>query len=110
MRQWRILTVVKLEWDVEKNRRNIRKHGISFEEAAALFDLPDALVLEVYDFEHSHGEDRIISIGPIRRGTVIVVSVERNDGAVTRLISARFATPAEQQRYKEVIEGEYHER
>lgn len=100
---------VRFEWDSQKSRANLRKHGISLEEAAELFDVRDDLVLELYDFEHSHDEDRIISIGPIRRGTIVVVSVERNEGETTRLISARFATSMEQQRYNEIIGEENHE-
>jgi uncharacterized protein len=75
-------------------------------EASELFELPDNLILELYDFEHSLNEDRIISIGPIRRGVIVVVSVERNEEDVLRLISARFATKTEQQRYEQVIAGE----
>lgn len=67
--------------------------------------MPENLVLEEYDFKHSLTEDRIISIGPIVRGIIVVVSVERNDGDIIRLISARFATTAEQKRYTEVIAG-----
>jgi uncharacterized DUF497 family protein len=76
------------------------------EEASKLFDLPDNLILEIYDFKHSYDEDRIISIGPIHRGVIAVVLVERNEGNVLRLISARFASKAEQQRYKQAIAGE----
>jgi len=67
--------------------------------------MPENLVLEEYDFEHSLTEDRIISIGPILRGIIVVVSVEKNDSDTIRLISARFASTAEQKRYAEVIAG-----
>ena len=67
------------------------------------------IILELYDFEHSLNEERIISIGPIHRGLIVVVSVERNKGNVIRLISARFATKTEQQRYEKVIAGETYE-
>jgi len=63
---------VTYEWDSEKNVLNKQKHGISFEEAVKLFEMPGHLVLEQYDFKHSITEDRIISIGPINRGLVIV--------------------------------------
>lgn len=59
---------VRFEWDTAKDQANLQKHGISFGEATELFDIRDDLILELYDFEHSHNEDRIISIGPIRRG------------------------------------------
>jgi uncharacterized DUF497 family protein len=96
---------MEFQWDPEKNQSNIEKHGLSFEEASELFKMPENLVLEEYDFEHSLTEDRIISIGPILRGITVVVSVERNDGDTIRLISARFASTAEQKRYVEVIAG-----
>jgi len=100
---------VSFEWDSAKNRANVRKHGISFEEAMELFAVRNDLVLELYDFEHSHTEDRIISIGPIRRGTIVVVSVERSEGEATRLISARFATSLEEKKYNEFVGGDRHE-
>ncbi len=97
--------IMEFQWDLQKNQANIEKHGLSFEEASELFKMPENLVLEEYDFEHSLAEDRIISIGPIARGIIIVVSVERDDGYNIRLISARFASTAEQKRYTEVIAG-----
>lgn len=100
---------MELQWDSAKNRNNINKHGISFVEASELFKLPDNLVLELYDFEHSVNEDRIISIGPIQRGVIVVVSLERNEENVLRLISARFASKTEQQRYVQAIAGETHD-
>lgn len=66
IRQRRIINDVEIEWDPAKDRKNIRKHGISFTEASELFTRPDDLVLELYDFEHSLEEDRTISIGPFK--------------------------------------------
>jgi uncharacterized DUF497 family protein len=96
---------VTYEWDENKNAANKLKHGLSLEEAAYLFDLPAQLILEEYDFEHSIGEDRILSIGSIARGIVVVITTERNGGNVIRLISARFATINERRRYFEFIAG-----
>ena len=97
---------MEFQWDSLKDQANIKKHGISFEEASELFELPFNLILELYDYEHSLNEDRIISIGPIKRGVIVVVSVERDKGNVIRLISARFAKKTEQQRYEHAIAGE----
>ena len=94
---------MKFQWDPVKNQVNIKKHGLSFEEASELFNLPEYLILEEYDFEHSKSEDRIISIGPILRGVIVVASVERSNGNVIRLISARFASTVENKRYAEAI-------
>lgn len=92
---------MQFEWDLEKNRRNWRKHGISFEEATGVFDVPDAL--ELFDDRHSDFEDRFITLGPIERGLIMVVWTERDDD-ITRVISARFATPAERRRYHHHLE------
>ena len=94
---------MRFEWDPEKAARNQRVHGVSFEEACELFTI-DALVLEVYDVEHSMAEDRFKSIGPIRRGLVLVVWTERSDDLV-RIISAWWATQAEEQLYAEYLES-----
>ena len=100
---------MEFQWDSNKNQSNIRKHGLSFEEASELFKLPGYLILELYDFEHSINEDRIISIGPIRSGLIVVVSVERNDGDILRLISARYATQKEQKQYEASVQEVNHE-
>ena len=84
------------EWDEEKNIINKKKHGISFEKAAEVFDDPNRI--EYYDNFHSDNEDRWITIG--YAGDVLyVVFTERDFGNVTRLISARRATPYERNDY-----------
>jgi uncharacterized protein len=92
-------------WDPEKHAANLAKHGLGFDEAARLFELPQHLILEEHDAEHSEDEDRIRSIGPIERGVIVVVSVERDDETTIRIISARFATPNERRRYADMIAG-----
>lgn len=82
------------EWDEAKNQLNKRKHGISFETAAYVFQ--DRNYIEMYDFEHSMQEDRYIALG--RVGEVLfVVFTERRENI--RLISARLATEAERRLY-----------
>ncbi len=93
---------MRFEWDPEKAARNERLHGVSFDEARELFTT-DAPVLEVYDVDHTETEDRFKSIGPIRRGLVLVVWTERADDLV-RIISARWATKAEREMYAEYVE------
>lgn len=97
---------MKFEWDQVKNELNKQKYGISFEEAVELFKIPGHLVLEQYDFKHSLTEDRIISIGPISRGLIIVISTEKDQRNVIRIISARFATTSEKGLYEKTIKGE----
>ncbi len=85
---------MKFEWDEEKNTINKKKHKISFETAAHVFEDPN--YIEMYDFEHSTDEDRYIAIGMV--GDVLfVVFTERVD--VIRLISARLATDVERELY-----------
>ena len=84
-------------WDENKNRRNTEKHGLSFEQAAELFR-SGVDFLEVFDEAHSIDEDRFIAIGPIAPGMVYVIWTERLDDVV-RIISARWATVREIERY-----------
>lgn len=88
---------MEFEWDESKSQSNQVKHGVSFDEASELFS-HGVEVLEIFDELHSDFEDRFISIGPIKRGLVLVVWTER-DGDVIRIISARWATARESQRY-----------
>lgn len=93
---------MRFEWDDEKAARNEELHGVTFKEARELFET-DAEVLEIYDVDHSGSEDRFKSIGPIRRGLVLVVWTERVDDVI-RIISAWWATKAEQQMYRDFVE------
>lgn len=94
---------MRFEWDPDKAARNERLHGVSFEQACELFTT-DAPVLEIFDVAHSETEDRFKSIGPIRRGLVLVVWTERADDLV-RIISAWWATKTEEQLYAEYLEN-----
>jgi len=93
---------VKVAWDRAKNLANQRKHGVSFGEASELFR-SGANYLEIFDDEHSFGEDRFIAIGPIRRGLVLIVWTER-DEEIIHIISARWATKREQALYHSYLE------
>lgn len=90
---------MKVAWDDAKDRANLRKHGVGFAEAAALFK-SGVDYLEIFDAEHSETEDRFIAIGPIRRGLVLVIWTERDEETI-RIISARWATKPEQLLYDE---------
>lgn len=93
----RTIVCGRYEWDEEKNRTNIRKHGISFEEVLPMFD--DPLFWERYDESHSDlDENRYIGMARLGRFTVLVtVYVERER---TRIISARVSTKEEERRYE----------
>ncbi len=96
--------MVKVAWNESKNLANQAKHGVSFEEAAALFS-SGVDYLEIFDESHSDQEERFIAIGPIRRGLVLVVWTEREEGT-TRIISARWATQREHTAYRSFMEQE----
>jgi len=89
------------EWDPQKAKQNVRKHGISFERAATVFLDPDAL--SVFDVRHGEHEDRWITLGMDRQGVLIVVchTFREVGGSVAsiRIISSRRATAAERKQY-----------
>lgn len=88
---------MRFEWDREKAKRNLRKHRVSFEEAATVFYDPLSATFD--DPEHSIDERRFITVGYSSRGRLLVVShTER--GEVLRIISARLATARERKRHE----------
>jgi uncharacterized DUF497 family protein len=90
---------MRFEWAPEKDRANVRKHGLRFAEAATLFT-GGKEYLEIYDEEHSENEDRYIAIGPSARGIIVVVYAERSEDLI-RIISARLATRKEIRLFRE---------
>jgi uncharacterized DUF497 family protein len=85
------------EWDNKKSRQNLKKHGVSFEEAATVFG--DPLSLTIDNQFHSEEEERFVTIGESnRRRLLVVVYTERGDNI--RIISARVATPRERRSYE----------
>jgi len=88
------------EWDARKATSNVRKHGVTFEEAISVFC--DAVALTFLDPDHSEEEEREITVGMSGRGRVLFVShCERTEGRRIRIISARRATRREKQQYGE---------
>ncbi len=91
------------EWDPEKAKNNKRKHKVSFELAATIFNDPRAFSL--FDEEHSDSvEKRWISLGLSGNGNILLVVHTYNDineeGARIRIISARKATKREKSQYQ----------
>lgn len=93
---------MRFDWDPQKERQNVAKHGVSFKEAKALFT-SRVDFLEIYDAEHSDVDERFIGIGPIRRDLVLVVFTERSEDTI-RIISARWASKTERALYVEYME------
>lgn len=85
------------EWDDNKNAANLKKHGISFEEAALIFN---GVVWSRLDDREDYGEIRKISTGLIGgRAVAVVVHTDRTNA--TRIISARLANKTERKVYNE---------
>ena len=87
-----------VEWDNRKAAANLRKHGVSFEEAVTA--LEDALAVTYRDPDHSEEELRFLTFGVSSTGRILVVAHTEREEAV-RLISARPATRSERRAYEE---------
>ncbi|MCC6657931.1 MAG: BrnT family toxin [Rhodocyclaceae bacterium] len=90
--------MLRFEWDAGKAASNLRKHGVSFDEAGSVF--LDPLALSGPDPDHSAGEARYISIGFSRLGRLLLVSHTYRPGTIC-IIGARPATRAERKIYEE---------
>jgi len=89
---------MEFEWDPRKAAGNLRKHKVSFAEAATVFG--DPLGVTVHDPDHSSDERRYITIGLSNRFRLVIVS-HADRGDVVRIISARLLTRAEREVYEE---------
>lgn len=93
---------MRLEWDPDKAVSNLQRHGVSFEEASAVFG--DRLARTDPDPDHSDDEERSTTIGMTLRGRVVVVwhadRVDDDGEDVVRLIGARPATATEWRAYE----------
>jgi hypothetical protein len=89
---------LRFEWDPRKAAANVRKHGVTFEEATDVWS--DAFALDTPDIDHSVNDERYVAVGLSQRSRVPVVwYADRGDRI--RLISARFANRSERRRYEE---------
>ena len=89
---------MQYEWDSPKAELNLRKHGVSFDEAATVF--LDQLAVSGTDPDHSLGESRYITFGMSSLGKLFAVSHTYRPGGV-RIISARRVTRFERNMYEE---------
>jgi uncharacterized DUF497 family protein len=90
------------EWDPAKAEANVKKHGVSFEEAATAFQDPLARIHA--DPDHSKQEPREILIGHSARQRLLLVAFTDRRGRL-RLISAREVTRRERRDYEESLQG-----
>ncbi|MBI2385397.1 MAG: BrnT family toxin [Elusimicrobia bacterium] len=90
---------LKFAWDASKERGNLRKHGVSFIEAAKAFQDPHAR--RFYDLRHSEDEDRFILLGMSPSARLLVVChCHREEVSTIRIIPARKANGQETQDYE----------
>lgn len=91
---------LRFDWDERKAPANLRKHGVSFEEARTVF--LDDFALVIPDVEHSREEERFIILGVSGNLRILVVChCYRENDEVIRLISARKANRFEEKQYRE---------
>ncbi|MEY2914978.1 MAG: hypothetical protein RLZZ184_4287 [Cyanobacteriota bacterium] len=86
------------EWHEEKAQENLKKHGISFEEAKTVFN--DPLSITIADSQHSDDEERYIDIGLSSKGQLLIVVYTERQSNI-RIISSRKATNAERKIYEQ---------
>jgi uncharacterized DUF497 family protein len=90
------------EWDDNKNRSNIRKHGFDFADAEEMFR---NILLARPDTQEDYGEGRWVGIGVTHGRIAVVVFTDRGPETI-RIISLRKATRRERKQYKKAIEDE----
>ena len=88
---------MRFEWDRDKAGANVKKHGVSFDQAVTVFFDPLSATFD--DPAHSRGERRFLTIGYSSQDRLIVVCHTERRGSV-RIISARRATPRERRRHE----------
>jgi len=89
---------VIFEWDPKKAKSNCRKHRVSFEESATVFN--DILSITYSDPDHSASEERFLTVGMSAASRLLVIA-HTDHGERIRIISARAATQKERKQYEE---------
>jgi uncharacterized DUF497 family protein len=89
---------LRFEWNARKAAANLRKHGVSFDEAATVF--LDSLSATGDDPDHSLDESRFVTFGVSSAGRLLVVAHVHHDDTI-RIITARLATRGERKLYEE---------
>ena len=89
---------MEFEWDNRKAAKNLKKHRVSFREAASVFG--DPLAITFGDPDHSVDEHRLLTFGTTRTGKLVIVSHTERNGSM-RIISARLMEKHERNIYEE---------
>jgi hypothetical protein len=93
-----MVITMRFEWDPKKAERNLKKHGVTFQEAATVFG--DPLAMTFQDPDHSIEEERQLTFGQSLRRRLIVVSHTKR-GDRTRIVNARLMDRNERVIYEE---------
>lgn len=94
--------MIEFAWNKNKATANVKKHGVSFEEAKTVFSDEQALI--IHDSEHSEQEDRFILLGMSYRTRILLVCHSYKEiKGIIRIISARVASKKEQDQYWEAL-------
>ncbi|MDJ0705188.1 MAG: BrnT family toxin [Leptolyngbyaceae cyanobacterium MO_188.B28] len=88
---------MEFEWDQAKASANLKKHGVSFEEAKTVFSNPLAVIFD--DESHSTSVRREIIIGHSQRNQLLLVAFTERSNSI-RIISTRLATRKEREDYE----------
>jgi len=89
------------EWDAGKAAKNVRKHGVSFGEAATTFG--DLVSIRIDDPVHSEAEDRFVIVGTSARRRLLITTFTERDDRI-RIISSRTATSNERAQYEQRLQ------
>lgn len=96
--------MIRFEWDISKSFINVKKHGVSFSEAATVFSDERAILFD--DPDHSINEERFNIIGVSSSANILIVChCYRCNDEVIRIISARKANKNEINQYNEINRG-----
>jgi uncharacterized protein len=91
------------EWDENKKRENLQKHGFDFADARQLFNNP---FLVKPDIRKAYGEDRWIGIGTMNNGIIVVFVFSKRKNEITRIISMSKASKKERKNYEKSIKNQ----
>ena len=92
------------EWNLIKERLNIAKHGVDFEEAKSVF--ADEFALVLFDEDHSNDEERFLILGMSQKERILLVVHCYRENDTIRIISSRKATKNETKQYNIRSENE----
>lgn len=92
---------MQFTWEPDKNRSNVRRHGIAFQDAARIFDGP---TVERDDDRFDYGEVRVYAIGLVNGIEIVVIYTDR-DPDIRHLVSAWRAEPHERRYFWQHLQG-----